>query len=235
MQVFGHEVQPGTREDIAAFWTDGTHRRVIVDVGYAEAQAVLARILRRFSGGVGHYQHLRSKLGELERPGAVITAVLGPHRIGLMIPWLAGERGIEPYAVCREHACAPVSPVICASLADARSFARLASLSTGLSRPGWQAFQGESEEPDRAAFRTHHRWPRDSQKRTRGRAQRGTPPSSTCEASAAKSCLSLRRTSGTGRPRWLHDVGVVHRRSLSSEGAPSTMPRGSITERWGGP
>jgi hypothetical protein len=143
MLLFGQKVEPGTREDIALFWTDGERSRVILGCGYAEVHAVLERILRRFPNGVGHYQQLRAKIGELGQPGAVVATVLGPHRIGLMIPWRAGEAGPLPYVVCREQARVPDSPVIRTSLEHARLFARQASLHTGLSRCGWRAFRGE--------------------------------------------------------------------------------------------
>src|ERR1700677_2063858 len=143
MLAFCQEVQPGTRDDIAVFWTDGDDRRVIVQCGYSEAHVVVERVLRRFPGGRSYYASLRMKVGDLAEPGAVITTILGPHRIGLMRPYLAGVPGSEPYVVCREASCLPQSPVLCPSLEDARAFARSASESTDLPPSGWRAFRGE--------------------------------------------------------------------------------------------
>jgi hypothetical protein len=143
MLAFCQEVQSGTREDIAVFWTDGDDRRVIVQCGYTEAHVVVERVLRRFPGGRSYYESLRMKVGELAEPGAVISTILGRHRIGLMRPYLVGAPGAEPYVVCREASHLPQSPVLCPSLDDARAFARSASESTDLSRSGWRAFRGE--------------------------------------------------------------------------------------------
>jgi hypothetical protein len=141
--AFGQEVHQGTREDIVVFWTDGEARRAIVDCGYGTAHSALERVLRRFPGGRAYYENLRLKVGELAEPGTSIATILGPHRIGLMRPYIAGEPGPDPWVVCRERSRVPQSPVLCASLEDARSFARRASEADDLSRSGWQAFRGE--------------------------------------------------------------------------------------------
>jgi hypothetical protein len=141
--AYGQEVEPGTREDVAVFWTDGDDRRVIVDCGYGTAHTAIERILRRFSGGRGYYESLRLKVGELAEPGSVITAIVAPHQLGLMRPYIAGELGPEPYLVCRERSFMPHSPVLCASVEDARSFVRLASAADGLPLSGWRGFRAE--------------------------------------------------------------------------------------------
>jgi len=128
---------------MVVFWTDGDERRAILASDYADAHSLLERVLRRFDGGSRHYASLRAKVGELAEPGVAITAVLGRHRVGLMRPYLAGVAGAEPYVVCREARGMLQASVICASLEDARSFARTASEAKGLSRAGWRAFEGE--------------------------------------------------------------------------------------------
>jgi hypothetical protein len=143
VELFGQEVEAGTLADVALFWTDGEHRRAIVGSGYADTQATLERVLRRFPGGGGHYANLRAKLGELDRPGGVLGVVLGEHRFGLAIPYRAGLDGESPSVVCREQRALPASPVLCSSLEHTRSFARAASLATGLPQAGWRAFRGE--------------------------------------------------------------------------------------------
>src|ERR1700677_973141 len=76
-----------------------------------------------------------------------VTAVLGPHRVGLMRPYLAGEPGTEPFVVCREARAMPQVPVICTSREDARAFALAASEMGRLSRSGWLGFRGERLRP----------------------------------------------------------------------------------------
>lgn len=141
--AFGQEVQPGTREDIAVFWSDGDDRRAIVDCGYAQAHAVLERLLRRFPGGRGFYEDFRLKVGELAESGTAISTLLDGHTIGLMRPYIAGPPGSQPYIVCRQRRRMPQSPVLCGSIEEARSFARRASQVSGLARSGWRAYRCE--------------------------------------------------------------------------------------------
>lgn len=89
MLLFGQEVRPGTRDDIAVYWTDGVERRTIVGCGYPDAGETLKRMLRRLGGGAGYYESLRAKLSDLDEPGGVITSAHGQQRMGLMRPYLA--------------------------------------------------------------------------------------------------------------------------------------------------
>jgi hypothetical protein len=141
--LFGQAVEPGRRDDVVVFWTDGEERRAILGCGYAEAHVTLPRLLRRFRGARSYYDSLRTKVGELAEPGAVIAARAEGHSIGLMMPFLACETGPESHVLCRSQRGQPASPVICASKDDARAFARRASVHAGLCLSGWQVFQGE--------------------------------------------------------------------------------------------
>ena len=108
-----------------------------------KAHTVAERVLRRFPGHRGYYESLHRKVGVLAESGTAISLVIGHHHVGLLRPFILGEPGSEPYVVCRERRGSLDSPVLCASVDEARSFARLASQASGLSLAGWCAFQGE--------------------------------------------------------------------------------------------
>jgi hypothetical protein len=138
MLLFGQQVEPGTREDIADFWTDGEQRRVIVGCGHAGAhpsavprwRGLLRKPARenRRAGQAG-YRHRR-------------RVRWAPHRTHEALPrQRARDRAVRR---AREVARTPSMPVLCASLEEARSFARRASRHADrLSLSGWRAFRGE--------------------------------------------------------------------------------------------
>lgn len=143
MLLFGQEVRPGTRDELAVFWTNGVEKRAIIGAGYGDAHTALKRIVRKFDGGIAQYDNLRRKVRDLAEPGRVILARLGPHSVGLMRPYVHDGDGDEPYILCRGPVSQPTLPVLCRSYDEAQGFAKHAIREADLSRDGWCGFQGE--------------------------------------------------------------------------------------------
>jgi hypothetical protein len=148
VQLFGQEVDPGTRENLAVFWSDGQDRVAIINCGYGGGWEAIERVARRYFHARSLCGALRSKVLELAEPGGVITTVIDAHVLGLMRYVTFGEpAGGVPHIVCREERLAPgtrlapTEPVLCPSVESAREFARAASKQSELPLKDWRAYR----------------------------------------------------------------------------------------------